>query len=146
MRQSKRLLIMSALVATGCASTAAMRVTERPGWPRDARVRSGSGDTSVPGAVRLATEQALRDAGFAVVRLETRQPDENLLLLRARCARNWPLWWQWRCTEYSARIVDGTTGQVYATATLNPLQRPLASLTAVADSIRRGFARSASVP
>jgi hypothetical protein len=156
MRQSARLMIMAALVTTGCASSSAMRVTEYPGaamrvtehpsWPRDARVRFVSKDAAVPGAVRRATEHALRDAGLAVVRREPRQPGENLLLLRARCVRHWPQWWQWQCAEYAARIVDGATGQIYATATLVPLQRPWASLATVADSVRQGFARSASEP
>lgn len=156
MHHLERLLILTALVATGCASTAAMRVTEhrgaamrvteRPGWPRDARVRSVSGDTGAPRAVRRATEHALKDAGLTVVRQESRQPGENVLLLRARCARHWPQWWQWQCAEYAARIVDGTTGQIYATATLYPLQRPWPALAAVADSVRRGFTHSADAP
>jgi len=108
---------------------------------RETRVRVQSSYSPVPQAVSKATARALRDAGLTVVTSQRRQPPEALLLVTARCRRTGL--GPWRCTEYAARIVDGETSEVLATATLNPVAPRATPLSAIEKSVRAGIAAAA---
>jgi hypothetical protein len=79
-----------------------------------------------------------------VVTTEPRVPPETLLVLSARCRRNW--YGSWRCTEFAARLVDSETTEVLATATLNPVAAHAAGLGAIEESIRTGVALAVGTP
>lgn len=108
---------------------------------RDARVRVQLSYAAVPEAVRQSTARALHEAGLTVVSREQRQPPETLLLLNAQCRRTWLR--PWRCTEFAARLVDGETAEVLATATLNPLAARATRLSEIEKAVRVGIALAA---
>jgi hypothetical protein len=125
------------IVLVAFTSPAQLRVVVRPELQRGTRVRVPVGDTSVAPAVRQATVNTLRAAGFAIVTTEPRQTGESLLVLSARCRRI--VFRGWSCTEYAARLVDVASTEVRATATLNPLARPAARLSAIQEALFAGL-------